>query len=441
MKKTGFLLTLLFIVTVKLCFGRGDSERSFKKLITDSKTELKNSGSLDPIIKMSSDRKVVLLGEATHGTREFYSWRDSISRRLISEQGFNFILVEGDWASIFLLNRYVKGVSDFSSAKQVVRQFNRWPTWMWRNEEVAALAEWLRDFNKDRPAGEKIGFYGMDVYDEWSSFDEVMSFLDEYDADLASNISDFYHCMKAFERDSWQYARAVAIGYNTCAPYLKTAFDLLEGSMKIDDQMSDYDKLYLIQNARVFKNAEKFYRKAVNDQGASWNSRVMHMFITLQTMLDFYGPEAKAIVWAHNTHIGDARATDMALQGQINIGQLAREHLSAENVLLLGFGTYKGRVMAGRQWGHEMEVCTLPEAMPGSFEEVLYNATDRDFLMMMNPKLLKHPFMNNTIGHRAVGVVYNPEFERYGNYVPTIPGERYDAFIFIGTTGPITFVE
>jgi erythromycin esterase len=188
--------------------------------------------SLDVIIKKASETKVVFLGEATHGTSEFYAWRDSISRRLISEQGYNFILVEGDWASLFLLNRYVKGVSDFSSAKEVVRQFNRWPSWMWRNEEVVALAEWLKDFNQHRPPGEMVGFYGMDVYDEWSSYDEVMAFLEEYDADLANNIRDFYDCMKIFGRDSWQYAGAVSKGYNACAPYLKTAFDLLEGKLE-----------------------------------------------------------------------------------------------------------------------------------------------------------------------------------------------------------------
>ncbi|MFU8843776.1 MAG: erythromycin esterase family protein [Bacteroidales bacterium] len=441
MKKSGILLLLLSMVIASNCLSRGDDERSFKKLIANCAIPLENSGSLDPLIEMSSGRKLVLLGEATHGTREFYAWRDSITRRLISETGFNFILVEGDWASLFLLNRYVKGHSDFSTATEVVQQFNRWPSWLWRNQEVVALAEWLRDFNQQRPPERKVGFYGMDVYDEWSSFDELMTSLEAYDANLAGKVSEYYNCMKAFEHDSWHYAMSVSRGYNACAPFLKAAFDFLEGNLQTDDQMSAYDKLYLVQNARVFKNAEKFYRKAVSDQGASWNSRVMHMFVTLQAMLDFYGPEAKAIVWAHNTHIGDARATDMAAQGQINIGQLAREHFNAEKVLLLGFGAYKGQVMAGRQWGHEMTECIMPEAMPGSFEDLLVRMLGGDFLLMMNPKLKKHPFMRNKIGHRAVGVVYNPDHERYGNYVPTIPGERYDAFIFFENTAPLNFVE
>lgn len=441
MKKTGFLLISILLATISCVGSRGGDERSFKKMIDTHKIPLVSQESLDPIIKKASEVKVVLLGEATHGTSEFYSWRDSISRRLISEQGFNFILVEGDWASLFLLNRYVKGVSDFSSAKEVVRQFNRWPSWMWRNEEVVALAEWLKDFNQHRPPGEKVGFYGMDVYDEWSSYDEVMAFLEEYDAGLANNIRDFYDCMKIFGRDSWQYAGAVSKGYNACAPHLKTAFDLLEGNLDADDLMSDYDKMYVVQNARVFKNAEKFFRKAVNDQNASWNSRVTHMFITLQTMLDFYGQNAKAIVWAHNTHIGDAQATDMALSGQVNIGQLTREHFTPENVFLVGFGTSEGQVTAGRQWGKDMLQLTLPKAMPGSFEDRLHNASSGDFLLIMNPQLRKHPFIGSKIGHRAVGVVYNPERERFGNYVPSIPGERYDAFIFIEKTRPLIFVD
>jgi erythromycin esterase len=441
MKKLGFFLVVLLSSTASLCGSRGDDDRSFKTLITSNMVHLKSQESLDPLIEKASGKKVVFLGEATHGTSEFYSWRDSISRRLISEEGFNFILVEGDWASLFLLNRYVKGLSDFSSAKEVVRQFNRWPSWMWRNEEVVELSEWLRNFNKNRQLHEMVGFYGMDVYDEWSSYDEVITFLEEYDSSLAGNIREYYHCMKIFGRDSWQYAGAVSRGYNECAPFLKTAFDLLEGTLQSDDNINDYDKLYVVQNARVFKNAEKFYRKAVSDQGESWNSRVTHMFVTLQTMLDYHGQDAKGIVWAHNTHIGDARATDMALQQQVNIGQLAREHFKPENVLLVGFGTYEGKVTAGRQWGHERLQLPLPEAIPGSFERKLKRASNGDYLFIIDQKLKQHPYISERIGHRAVGVVYNPERERLGNYVPTIPGERYDVFIFIEKTRPLRFVD
>lgn len=441
MKLKLFTLVFLLLITGLQAENRADIEIDFVKLVQHHKTDLSNASDLDLLIRAAADKKVVLLGEATHGTSEFYAWRDSISRRLIAEQGFNFILVEGDWASLFLLNRYVKGFSEHVSAREVVRQFDRWPPWMWRNEEIVALAEWLKEHNSKLAPQNRVGFYGMDVYDEWNSYDEVLAFLQEYDAELYQAVSGYYYCMKMFGRDSWQYAGAVAQGYNSCAPLLRNAFDLMDEKLGSDELLNPYDLLYVMQNARVFKNAEKFFRKAVSDPGASWNSRVQHMFATLQTLLDFHGDDSKAIIWAHNTHIGDARYTDMRLQGQVNSGQLAREHFGPENCLLVGFGTYKGNLVAGRQWGQPMLVLELPDAIPGSFEYRLRNASSGDFYLMMNTELRAHPFLGNQIGHRAAGVVYNPEREHLGNYVPSIPGLRYDVFIFIERTSALRFVH
>lgn len=436
-----FTPAFLLIITCLLAGGVSDVEKDFANLVHKYKTELRNADDLDLLVSAAADKRVVLLGEATHGTSEFYAWRDSISRRLIAEQGFNFILVEGDWASLFLLNRYVKGFSEHVSAREVVRQFDRWPSWMWRNEEVVALAEWMKEHNSKLDPNDRVGFYGMDVYDEWNSYDEVLTFLQEYDAELYQAISGYYYCMKMFGRDSWQYARAVAQGYNSCAPLLRKAFELMDEQLSSDEQLHPYDLLYVMQNARVFKNAEKFFRKAVSDQSASWNGRVQHMFATLQTLLDFHGDDSKAIIWAHNTHIGDARYTDMRLQGQLNSGQLAREYFGPENCLLVGFGTYKGNLVAGRQWGQSMLVLDLPDAIPGSFEHRLRNASSGDFYLIMNPALRANPFFGNQIGHRAAGVVYNPEREHLGNYVPSIPGLRYDVFIFLEQTSALRFVH
>jgi erythromycin esterase len=199
--------------------------------------------------------------------------------------------------------------------------------------------------------------------------------------------------------------------------------------------------LYVLQNAKVFKNAEKFFRKAVTDRSASWNSRVEHMFNTLLTLLDFHGDGAKAIIWAHNTHIGDARFTDMHQQNQVNIGLLTREHFGEDKTLLVGFGTYKGKVTAGRQWGSDMLELNLPAAMPGSIEDKLHSAHHGDYLLVMNPELDANPYFSEPIGNRAVGVVYNPEQERPGNYVPTVFGKRYDCFIFIEKTKPLRYVD
>jgi erythromycin esterase len=439
-----FSTTILVFIAVMLlsCNSLADNqENSFSMLIQKNGHDLKTSANLSPLVAAAGGKKVVLLGEASHGTSEFYAWRDSISRRLIVEKDFRFIVVEGDWASIFQLNRYVKGFSEHSSAVEVVRQFNRWPLWMWRNEEVVALAEWMKAYNSTLPADRKVGFYGMDVYDEWNSYDELLTFTRTYDSTLYASIAELYRCMSHFEGDSWQYAGAVARGYSSCAHFLQQAYNLVEETLAADDSLSSYDALFHLQNARVFKNAEKFFRKAVSDRGASWNSRVFHMFATLNTLLDFYGPDAKAIVWAHNTHIGDARYTDMVHQGQVNSGQLCRENFGEENVLLVGFGSFSGRVTAGRQWGAAMLELRLPNARSGSLEYHLHQARSGNFLMMFDEKLRSHPFLGEPIGHRAVGVVYNPEQEHLGNYVPSIPALRYDAFLFFENTRPLRFVE
>lgn len=441
MRTRGLLFFAALSMLNLMCSGNGTDEDTFRTLVNKHRITLENSGDLDPVIQLGSEKRVVLLGEASHGTSEFYAWRDSISRRLIAEHGFNFILVEGDWASLFTLNRYVKGFSDYESAREVVRQFDRWPPWMWRNEEIVVLAEWLREFNKTREPADKVGFYGMDVYDEWNSYDEVLAFLSEYDTELQKDISEFYYCMKMFGRDSWQYAGAISRGYNACAPLLRQAFEHLEEQLAADEELLPYDVLYVMQNARVFKNAEKFFRKAVTDRAGSWNSRVHHMFTTLLTLLDFHGEDSKAIIWAHNTHIGDARYTDMHQQGQVNSGQLAREHFGEDHVMLIGFGTHTGELLAGREWGDAMMELTKPEAIEGSLEQKLQMTGSGDFLLIMNPELRAHPYLGEMIGHRAAGVVYNPEREHMGNYVPSIAGNRYDVFIFIEQTTALRFVR
>ncbi len=441
MRKIHILIVLLFLLSNTTCSLAGQDDDTFGALVNQHKISLENAHSLDTIVAMAAGRRVVLLGEASHGTSEFYAWRDSISRRLIAGEGFRFVLVEGDWASLFQLNRYVKGKSSLGSAKEVVQQFDRWPTWMWRNKEVVALAEWMRDYNRNRPAHLMAGFYGMDVYDEWNSYDEIMAFLAEYDPDLHRTINDYYNCMAVFDRDSWQYAGATARGYESCAPKLRQAFNHLEHTLSADEEMHPYDVLFVLQNARVLKNAERFYRKAVSDRAKSWNSRVEHMFHTLLSLLNFHGEEAKAIVWAHNTHIGDARQTDMSLQNQVNSGQLAREYFGEDTVLLVGFGTYTGTVTAGRQWGANMLTLPLPDAMEGSIEQKLHSAAPGDFLLVMNPELRQHAYFSSPIGHRAAGVVYNPEHEQPGNYVPSIVGRRYDVFIFIEKTNHLRFVD
>ncbi len=396
---------------------------------------LADADDLEAITLQAGDCRLVLLGEASHGTREYYAWRDSISRRLITGHGFRFIAVEGDWASLYELNRYVKNMSGAAgSAREVLEQLDRWPLWMWGNEEVVALAEWLRSYNDALPPEERVGFYGKDVYDEWNSFNKVLSFLTEHDQELLAAVKTHYACLEPYGQDSWNYAQSVAGGASDCVTPLEAVVELIRGESGRFDDLPEADYFYLLQNALVVKHAEKFYRKSVTRQDASsWNSRVNYMNMTVNRLLDFYGPGSKGIVWAHNTHIGDARFTEMHQRRQENIGQLARVEHGPENVFLVGFATFKGTVKAGSSWGEGMQKMNVPPARSNSIEDVLEKTgMDRFFLVFDDIDRTNEEFMK-PMGNRAIGVVYNPRQDPH-QFVQTIVPLRYDALLFFRET-------
>lgn len=394
---------------------------------------------LDVAIDMASDKRLVLLGEASHGTHEYYVWRDSISRQLISGHGFHFIAVEGDWASLYELNRYVKGMPGAAdSARDVLGRLDRWPQWMWANEEVLALAEWLREHNDSCPDSLKVGFYGMDVYDEWRSKDVLLSLLKENAPDLYVQTRAYFDCFSLFDRDSWLYARSVASGVNDCSNPMAEMVAVIEEGRRSLGNLSDDDYFNLYQNALVFKYAEKFYRKSATRRDASsWNSRVAYMHMTVGRLLDHYGEGSRGIVWAHNTHIGDARYTEMAALGQVNIGQLSREQHGFENVFLIGFGTYRGSVKAGSSWGSRRQSMRIPRAISGSFEKTCYNTGVEQFLLCFDDADRNHPLFVQALGHRAIGVVYNPQND-HRQFVHSVVPFRYDAFLYFKETKALT---
>lgn len=401
---------------------------------------LEQSSDMDELVVMAGNRRLVLLGEASHGTREYYAWRDSISRRLIAEHGFNFIAVEGDWASLYELNRYVKNKSGAAgSAREVLMGLQRWPLWMWGNEEVVALAEWLRDFNEDLPEDQKVGFYGKDVYDEWNSFGEVLAFLSGYDQELYEIVRGHYACFEPFEGDSWLYARSVAGGTaRDCVLDFEAVVTLLREEQSRFEDIPDHEYFYLKQNALVVKHAERFYRYSMTRQDArAWNSRVRYMDMTVNNLLNFYGEDARGIVWAHNTHIGDARFTEMQQRRQENIGQLSRERHGPEEVFLVGFSTYTGTVKAGANWGDHMQKMKVPEARRNTIEYV-FRQTDLDsfYLLFDDTDRIREDFMQ-PFGNRAIGVVYNPAND-HRQYVQTIVPLRYDAILFFRETEALT---
>lgn len=396
---------------------------------------LQSKADLKPLFKRIGDARIVMLGEASHGTHEFYTWRSYITRKLIEEKGFNFIAVEGDWPDCYLMNRFIKGYdTGTKSAFKVLQAFNRWPTWMWANWETVALADWLHEHNKNLPGNRRAGFYGLDVYSLWESLDSILSYLEKHDGMALSAARNAFRCFEPYNKDEGRsYAKATKLVPELCEQEVVSM--LSEIRQKLPQYNSDHENVLNVeQNAIVAVNAERYYRAMIQGGPLSWNIRDRHMADTLNRLLDFHGPQSKAIIWAHNTHIGDARATDMINEGMYNIGELARLEHREKGVVLVGFGSYKGSVVAGRSWGSRMEIMELPEAGEGSLEDLLHKARRGNSLLVMDDFLNNEVLMENHIGHRAVGVVYNSQYEKYGNYVPTILPLRYDLFIHLENT-------
>jgi erythromycin esterase len=394
--------------------------------------ELTSSKDLDALMDDIGDRPVVMLGEASHGTHEFYTWRTAITKRLIQEKGFNFIGVEGDWPDCYKINRYIKGYKDAGSTiREVLSNFDRWPTWMWANWEVAALADWLRDYNGSQPLDKKAGFYGLDVYSLWDSMREMMTYLEKEDPQTAKSVLRAMQCFEPYEGNEQLYARH-SLTEHSCRDKV---LSLLK-EIRLKAQFLDGDReagFNTEQNALIAVNAEKYYTAMMSFDNESWNVRDRHMMETLDRLVNFHGKGSKSIVWEHNTHIGDARATNMKRAGMVNIGQLAREQYGINQVYLVGFGTYAGTVIAGEEWGSPMEEMDVPPAREGSIEHVLHREGTHDRYLLFNAEDIRKEY-ETSIQHRAIGVVYDPERERYGNYVPSVMAERYDAFVFIDET-------
>lgn len=397
---------------------------------------LQKKSDLKPLIEQISQAKIVMLGESSHGTQEFYEWRRLISEWLIVKHGFRFIAVEGDWPPCWELNRYIHDENG-DNARSAIQHFNRWPTWMWANTEIIRLAEWMRSHNQTVTDNEKkAAFLGLDVYSLFESIDAILSQLEKINPFLARRARNRYACFNSFRKDEIAYARALADFPEGCrTQVLDNLRELL--ALRLNNVARD-TLLNTQQNARIIANAENYYRTMIHGDGDSWNVRDRHMLETLDCLLNHFGPDSKAIVWAHNTHIGDYRATDMASQGQVNIGGLAREKWGEHQVALVGFGTYQGEVIASHAWDGPIEKMAVPAGRPGSYEEIFHEAAkltkNKALFVDLSGKGTHEGPLSQIRGHRAIGVVYEPTHERLGNYVPTSLAHRYDAFVFIDET-------
>lgn len=387
------------------------------------------------LINSYKDKKIIMLGESTHGTHEFYEWRARISRELIEKHGFNFIAVEGDWPACHHIHERVLNKNKEDPLKTLAH-FSRWPTWMWGNQEMSSVIEWMSEWNSQ---GHKVGFHGLDVYSLYESIEQVKKSLAQKNPDILESVKDFYACFDPYLHDEKAYAKSLFHYPEGCSEEVSLALEeILESNIKNDESFFD-----AVQNAKIIRNAEKYYRTMITGED-SWNVRDNHMQETLERLMEFYGPDAKAIVWAHNTHIGDYRATDMLLYNQINLGGLARKHFGDQNVALIGFATNSGNVIASSAWDGKIEIMKVPEGVEGSLESYLHSATNfigskQYYLEMKNLKGVD--IFHDFIGHRAIGVVYHPNYESRGNYVPTIAAKRYDALIYIDKTSAIKPIE
>jgi erythromycin esterase-like protein len=399
---------------------------------------LRDETDLDPLVERIGDARVVAIGEASHGTHEYYAWRAALTRRLIEERGFTLVAVEGDWPDCYRVNRSVRLRPDADEdPRNALDAFSRWPTWMWANEEVVDFCRWLRRYNAGRPEDRRVGFYGIDVYSLWDSMHGLIDWLREHEPQHVDTAVQALRCFEPFGEDGAEYAFASRFAPTTCE---EAAVDLLQSLCRErgrEESEGDPESRFSAeQNAAVVVDAERYYRAMVRGSAESWNVRDVHMVDALDRLLAHAGP--KAVVWEHNTHIGDARATDMAGAGMTNVGQLLRERHGTDDVVLVGFGGYRGGVVAGESWGAQRARMPVPAARRGSVEALLHDAIGRDALFVLpRGERAQCQWLSDRLDHRAIGVVYRPERERWGNYVPTVLGERYDAFCYLEETSPL----
>jgi erythromycin esterase-like protein len=396
---------------------------------------LRSGSDLDALVERVDDARLVLIGEASHGTREYYAWRDRLTRRLVTERGFGFVAVEGDWPDCRRLHRSVTGGPEDVDPVDVdtaLGGYDRWPTWMWANSAVRAAAAWLREHNSGLPPRQRVGFHGLDVYSLQRSMREVVRWLREHEPDHASAALAAYACFEPYGPDPFAYARASRWVPESCED---AVVQVLRGMCERHGADDADERFVAEQNAAVVAGAERYYRTAVRGGPDSWNVRDVHMADTLDRILAHHGPGAKGVVWAHNTHVGDARATDMAEAGMTSLGQLARERHADEGVVLVGFAGHRGSVVAGRAWGAPAERLPMPPGRDGSVEDLLHRALRDEESVLVFPQTYDQPrWLRTSLDHRAIGVVYHPEQERWGNYVPSTLGDRYDALLWFGET-------
>jgi erythromycin esterase-like protein len=386
-----------------------------------------------------ADARVVCLGEASHGTSEFYRARAAISQRLIERHGFNIVAVEADWPDAATVDRYVR----HRPARELeFTAFERFPMWMWRNEEVDAFVRWMRRHNESRAYERMCGFYGLDLYNLSASMRAVIGFLEEQDPELARLAHRRYGCLDPWAEDPALYGRhSLVEGYARCeVGVIQMLKDLLQKQLDCFGPECD-EWLDAAANARLVKDAEAYYRVMYRGSAESWNLRDQHMFDTLNMILDAKGPQSKAIVWAHNSHIGNAAFTDMGMhRGELNIGQLVKEKWDAR-ARLIGFGTHTGTVAAADDWDSPMRIKQVRPSLPDSHERMSHDSGVSRFLLDLREGEteagLREALMEPRL-ERFIGVIYRPETERWSHYSDAILPRQFDGWVWFDETSAVS---
>lgn len=402
----------------------------------------------DSLLDLIGDRRLVLIGEASHGTHEFYRERARITRRLIDERGFTVVAVEGDWPDAYRVNRYVMGMSTDDDADAALGGFRRFPTWMWRNRDVLRFVQWLRAHNDSRvhPAT-KARFYGLDLYSLRTSIEAVVEYLDRVDPAEAARARQRYSCFDHVDADGQAYGHSII--YRGATPCENEAVAQLvelrrraEMYLRLDGWVAEDEQFFAEQNAVVVRDAEEYYHQMYRAEVSSWNLRDMHMADTLDALvghLDHQSGNTKVVVWEHNSHIGDARATAMGARGELNVGQLVRQRYGGDAVLI-GFSTFDGRVTAASNWGAPAERKRVRPARPGSQEALMHSVELPQFWLATRDDAVVDSLSEPRL-ERAIGVIYRPETELQSHYFEARLAQQFDVVIHLDRTRALEPLE
>ncbi len=404
----------------------------------------------DALLDAMGDARVVCIGEATHGTHEFYRERAALTRRLIEQKGFTIVAAEADWPDAYEVNRYVRGVSEAANADEALAGFKRFPTWMWRNTVVVEFVEWLRRHNEQLPAGKtQAGFYGLDLYSLFTSIAAVLRYLDDVDPEAAARARYRYACFDHYGEDSQAYGYAATFALDeSCERHaIDQLVELRRSAGELaqrDGRIQEDEYFYAEQNARLVANAEEYYRTMFAGRVSSWNLRDRHMADTVDALLAHFdrksGKRTRVVVWEHNSHVGDARATQMGEDGEWNVGQLMRERHGGD-AFLVGFSTDHGSVTAASEWDAPAERKRVRPGLEGSYERTFHGIEIPNFYVLPSADEAAAEALRPPQLERAIGVIYLPRTERVSHYFEASLSRQFDALIHFDETSALEPLE